>query len=159
MITDINDFKFLLNESAENPAFNANDVKYETPLYQEILDLGFIDSTSDLQHKRGVLQFTSNATEEYRTYWDRRMEPKQSNWVYTIYPNGKLRLGARTHQHITRDLNKPLETVEELNYLFEALIKSAKRLINTNTNEALENEDESDLSRELQDKLYIGDFE
>jgi len=48
MITSINEFRKI----NENLSFNINDVKQQLPEYQEILNLGYSDNTSDIQVKR-----------------------------------------------------------------------------------------------------------
>ena len=58
MITSINEFRKI----NENLSFNINDVKQQLPEYQEILNLGYSDNTSDIQAKRGNLNFISNSS-------------------------------------------------------------------------------------------------
>lgn len=126
MITTINEMKtHLINENF----FNINDIKYDSPLYQEILDLGFTDNTSDIQYKRGNLSFMcvgESITPQFN-------KSKNANRVeYIIYANGKLRMSSPGYytksQHITYDLNKSIENMEELTILFEKTIKSILRL-------------------------------
>jgi len=156
MITSINEFRKI----NENLSFNINDVKQQLPEYQEILNLGYSDNTSDIQAKRGNLNFISNSSsvkypmfklDNYPTVFgppNKKFKGRDSQLEYTIYANGKLRMNAPGSlvkaQHITFDLQREINSIEDCKLLLQKLIKSAKRAkfneskINENSNEELD---------------------
>lgn len=117
------------NVQPDSAGFNINDVKYETPLYDEILSFGFTDSTSDIQHKRGVLEFTAISSEVRRKYKMHFSGETPTPIQYVIYPNGKLRTtDSGKSQHITSDIGHPLESLHDVEFLMGKLLRSAQRI-------------------------------